>query len=150
MQTSWMNGRSGLNLFLAGFFTPLGLGAVLAVVGFGLTGSGYLVLAGLASALFLVVTANFLYAGQRNTERIVWGVAAVLLVLAVTAILLGQSPAAYHIAVQLLMPVVFAVVLTVPNVRAFLAVQRGEVLEPPAEVESLLLAGPDGKSVIPA
>jgi len=147
----------GQHVFLAVFFTPFVIGTLIAITGYGLTRSPLIALAATVNVLLLFAAGHYLYAGKRNAERIVWGVGVVFLVLALVAFAMERNLATKHLAIQLLMPAIFAAALGIPSVRVFLAFQRGDYV-PPVELpsesatqtvpfESILTPGPEGNGV---
>lgn len=116
----------GHRTYLAGVFTPIALGSVMAIAGYGLTGSPWIPLAAIVNLVLLMWAGQAIYAGDRRCERIVWIVGAVLLLVGLGIAFSGRNLASFHLAFQLAMPMLFALTLAIPQVHAFLAYRRGE------------------------
>jgi hypothetical protein len=137
----------GNRLFIAGFFVSLALVALVTLAGFTQTRSIWVALLGAATLILLPFLASRLYTGNPLLEWVVRILPLALLLLAVVALVRGRGgPVAIYLAIQLLLPGLFALAVVSGPVRDLLRTQRGETVafRPRAaatQEESLLAPG---------
>lgn len=145
----------GNQVFIAAVFLPLAIVVVASCIGFGVTGSKWVAVLGIAIVVLFGSLANRLYSGNKPLEDTLRMASPALLALAIVLFALAPaqrgSQTSLYLAIQLASVALFASMLWIPTLRDALALRRGETLPTRLAIEridSLLIASPDAPTTM--